>query len=90
MTICHGLKMRASDGKNRLTDVADQDQMFRLIQSIPSPKAEPIKRWIAQVASLSKKNNPTGFAENRTVAKAGGKVAKQTRDNMEAQFGRNM
>ena len=198
VTNCHALKMRASDGKNRLTDVADQEQMFRLIQSIPSPKAEPIKRWIAQVASeridemqdpelaiergyeyyrrkgygdkwieqrmqgkatrkeltdewkrcgvkdsqyatltdiitkewsgfttreykgfkglkkenlrdhmtnletaintlaeaftteLSKKNNPTGFAENRTVAKAGGKVAKQTRDNMEAQLGRSI
>ena len=198
VTNCHALKMRASDGKNRLTDVADQEQMFRLIQSIPSPKAEPIKRWIAQVASeridemqdpelaiergyeyyrrkgygekwieqrmqgkatrkeltdewkrcgvkdsqyatltdiitkewsgfttreykefkglkkenlrdhmtnletaintlaeaftteLSKKNNPTGFAENRIVAKAGGKVAKQTRDNMEAQLGRSI
>ncbi len=198
VTNCHALKMQASDGKNRLTDVADQEQMFRLIQSIPSPKAEPIKRWIAQVASerldemqdpelaiergyeyyrrkgygekwieqrmqgkavrkeltdewkrcgvqdnqyatltdiitkewsgfttreykefkglkkenlrdhmtnletaintlaeaftteLSKKNNPTGFAENRTVAKAGGKVAKQTRDNMEAQLGRSI
>ena len=198
VTNCHALKMRASDGKNRLTDVADQEQMFRLIQSIPSPKAEPIKRWIAQVASeridemqdpelaiergyeyyrrkgygekwieqrmqgkavrkeltdewkrcgvqdnqyatltdiitkewsgfttreykefkglkkenlrdhmtnletaintlaeaftteLSKKNNPTGFAENRIVAKAGGKVAKQTRDNMEVQLGRSI
>ena len=45
------LKMPASDGKMRLTDVADQEQMFRLIQSIPSPRAEPIKRWIAHVAS---------------------------------------
>ena len=198
VTNCHTLKMQASDGKNRLTDVADQEQMFRLIQSIPSPKAEPIKRWIAQVASerldemqdpelaiergyeyyrrkgygekwieqrmqgkatrkeltdewkrcgvkdsqyatltdiitkewsgfttreykdykglkkenlrdhmtnletaintlaeaftteLSKKNNPTSFAENRNVAKAGGKVAKQTRDNMEAQLGRSI
>ena len=198
VTNCHALKMRASDGKNRLTDVADQEQMFRLIQSIPSPKAEPIKRWIAQVASerldemqdpelaiergyeyyrrkgygekwieqrmqgkatrkeltdewkrcgvkdsqyatltdiitkewsgfttreykdykglkkenlrdhmtnletaintlaeaftteLSKKNNPTSFMENRNVAKAGGKVAKQTRDNMEAQLGRSI
>ena len=45
------LKMPAADGKMRMTDVADQEQMFRLIQSIPSPKAEPIKRWIAQVAS---------------------------------------
>ena len=198
VTNCHALKMQASDGKNRLTDVADQEQMFRLIQSIPSPKAEPIKRWIAQVASerldemqdpelaiergyeyyrrkgygekwieqrmqgkairkeltdewkrcgvkdsqyatltdiitkewsgfttreykdykglkkenlrdhmtnletaintlaeaftteLSKKNNPTSFMANRTVAKAGGKVAKQTRDNMEAQLGRSI
>ena len=198
VTNCHALKMRASDGKNRFTDVADQEQMFRLIQSIPSPKAEPIKRWIAQVASerldemqdpelaiergyeyyrrkgygekwieqrmqgkatrkeltdelkrcgvkdsqyatlteiitkewsgfttreykdykglkkenlrdhmtnletaintlaeaftteLSKKNNPTSFVENRNVANAGGKVAKQTRDNMEAQLGRSI
>ena len=50
-TICSILKMPASDGKMRLTDVADQEQMFRLIQSIPSPKAEPIKQWIARVAS---------------------------------------
>ena len=198
VTNCHALKMPAADGKMRLTDVADQEQLFRLIQSIPSPKAEPIKRWIAQVASerrdemqdpelaiergyeyyrrkgygekwieqrmqgkairkeltdewkrcgvedrqyatlidiitkewsgfttreykdykglkkenlrdhmtnletaintlaeaftteLSKKNNPTSFAENRNVAKAGGKVAKQTRDNMEAQLGRSI
>ena len=197
-TICSTLKMLAADGKMRSTDVADQEQMFRLIQSIPSPKAEPIKRWIAQVASeridemqdpelaiergyeyyrrkgygekwieqrmqgkatrkeltdewkrcgvkdnqyatltdiitrewsgfttreykdfkglkkenlrdhmtnletaintlaeaftteLSKKNNPTTFAENKSVAKAGGKVAKQTRENMEAQLGRSI
>ena len=50
-TICSTLKMPASDGKMRLTDVADQVQLFRLIQSIPSPKAEPIKQWIARVAS---------------------------------------
>ena len=50
-TICSTLKMRASDGKMRLTDVADQEGMFRLIQSIPSPKAEPVKQWIAKVAS---------------------------------------
>ena len=42
--------MRAADGKMRLTDVADTEQLFRLIQSIPSPKAEPFKLWIAQVA----------------------------------------
>jgi hypothetical protein len=44
------LKMKAEDGKMRLTDVADTEQLFRLIQSIPSPKAEPFKLWIAQVA----------------------------------------
>jgi len=44
------LKMQASDGKNYLTDVADTEQLFRLIQSIPSPKAEPFKIWLAQVA----------------------------------------
>jgi prophage antirepressor-like protein len=44
------LKMKAPDGKMRLTDVANTDQLFRLIQSIPSPKAEPFKLWIAQVA----------------------------------------
>ena len=51
VTNCHGLKMMAQDGKMRLTDVADAEQLFRLIQSIPSPKAEPFKLWLAQVAS---------------------------------------
>jgi hypothetical protein len=51
VTNCHGLKMLAADGKTRLTDVADTEQLFRLIQSIPSPKAEPFKLWLAQVAS---------------------------------------
>ena len=51
VTNCHQLKMRAADGKMRLTDVADTEQLFRIIQSIPSPKAEPFKQWMAQVAS---------------------------------------
>ncbi|OHE07090.1 MAG: antirepressor [Sulfurimonas sp. RIFCSPLOWO2_12_FULL_36_74] len=51
VTNCHTLKMRAEDGKMRLTDVADTEQLFRLIQSIPSPKAEPFKLWLARVAS---------------------------------------
>lgn len=50
-TNCSQLKLRAEDGKMRLTDVADQEQLFRIIQSIPSPKAEPFKVWMAQVAS---------------------------------------
>lgn len=51
VTNCHALKMIAADGKMRMTDVADTEQLFRLIQSIPSPKAEPFKLWLAQVAS---------------------------------------
>ncbi len=51
VTNCNGLKMQAPDGKMRVTDVADTEQLFRLIQSIPSPKAEPFKVWLAQVAS---------------------------------------
>ena len=51
VTNCNALKLRAADGKMRLTDVADTEQLFRLIQSIPSPKAEPFKRWMAQVAA---------------------------------------
>ena len=51
VTNCHQLKLRAEDGKMRLTDVADTEQLFRIIQSIPSPKAEPFKRWMAQVAA---------------------------------------
>jgi prophage antirepressor-like protein len=50
-TNCSQLKMRAADGKLYLTDVADTEQLFRLIQSIPSPKAEPFKRWLAEVAA---------------------------------------
>ena len=51
VTNCNRLKLCASDGKLRLTDVADTEQLFRIIQSIPSPKAEPFKVWMAQVAS---------------------------------------
>lgn len=52
VTNCNTLKLRAADGKMRMTDVADTEQLFRLIQSIPSPKAEPFKQWMAQVAAL--------------------------------------
>ena len=51
VTNCHGLKMRAADGKSRMTDVADTEQLLRIIQSIPSKKAEPFKLWLAEVAS---------------------------------------
>ena len=50
VTNCHGLKMTAPDGRMRLTDVADVEQLFRLVQSIPSPKAEPFKLWLSSLA----------------------------------------
>ena len=51
VTNCHQLKLRAADGKLRYSDVADLEQMLRLVQSIPSKKAEPIKRWLAEVGA---------------------------------------
>ncbi|MBI4843763.1 MAG: phage antirepressor [Nitrospirae bacterium] len=49
MTFCHGLKLPAADGKNYETDCANTEGIFRLIQSIPSPQAEPFKHWLAKV-----------------------------------------
>ena len=51
VTKCHQLKLQAADGKYYKTDVADTEQLFRLVQSIPSPKAEPFKQWMAEVAA---------------------------------------
>jgi hypothetical protein len=51
VTNCHGLKMKAEDRKMRVTDVADTEELLRLIQSIPSPRAEPFKMWLAKVGS---------------------------------------
>ena len=62
VTNCHGLKMTAHDGKKRLTDVADTEQLLRIIQSIPSPKAEPFKLWLAQVG---RKPPPRKFPSRR-------------------------
>ena len=66
VTNCHGLKMKAIDGKMRTTDVADTEQLLRLIQSIPSPKAEPFKLWLAKVTTteISKGNQQK---ENRKI-----------------------
>ena len=50
VTNCHQFKLRAADGKMRMSDVADQEQIFRIIQSVHSPKAEPFKQWMAMVA----------------------------------------
>jgi DNA-damage-inducible protein D len=70
VTDCHGLKMTAADGKQRMTDVADTEQLLRLIQSIPSPKAEPFKMWLAQVGyeRLEEIENPELAAKRmRTI-----------------------
>jgi hypothetical protein len=60
VTNCHALKMEAVDGKMRLTDVADTEQLLRLIQSVPSPKAEPFKVWLAKVGNerIEENENP--------------------------------
>lgn len=60
VTNCHQLKMPAADGKMRLTDVADTEQLLRIIQSVPSPKAEPFKMWLAKVgtARLAQMQDP--------------------------------
>jgi uncharacterized protein YukE len=60
VTNCNGLKMQAPDGKMRMTDVADTEQLLRLIQSIPSPKAEPFKQWLAKTGyeRIEESQNP--------------------------------
>ena len=68
VTNCHGLKMLATDGKMRMTDVADIEQLFRLIQSIPSKKAEPFKLWLAKVGSET--NRKTEFV-HKTLFRIG-------------------
>jgi hypothetical protein len=63
-TNCRQLKMTASDGKQRLTDVADMETLLRVIQSIPSPKAEPIKRWLAKVGAKQLQDTLPGDTMN--------------------------
>ena len=75
VTNCNALKMTASDGTQRLTDVAHTEQLFRLVQSIPSPKAEPFKRWLAKVGyeRLEEIENPElAAARMRELYKAKG------------------
>ena len=67
VTKCHSLKMIAKDGKNRMTDVVDIEEMFRLIESIPSKKAEPIKLWLAR---LGKERIDEEFDPEITINKA--------------------
>ena len=74
-TNCSQLKLQSSDGKKYLTDVADVEQLSRLIQSIPSPKAEPFKLWLSQ---------------SQEIAKQGGKIAGNTRKEIEDKTGKKI
>jgi hypothetical protein len=102
VTNCNGLKMLAPDGKMRMTDVADIEQLFRLIQSIPSPKAEPFKLWLAHLGRqrLDQLQDPElsieqaivdyrrqGHAE---VARQGGTVARNARLELEQKTGQKV
>lgn len=89
-TICRQLKLKAIDGKMRETDVADMQGIFRIIQSIPSPKAEPFKVWLVETATkdIAESTNPQGLKENKEVAKQGGGIAGNARKEIEAKTGK--
>ena len=96
-TICTPTRMKASDGKTYQTQSADLEGIFRIIQSIPSPKAEPLKRWLAEVGAqriatteISRQRNPKGFDESRQTAQAGGRIAKNARKDLEQELGHSV
>ena len=71
VTKCNGLKMKAADGKQRVTDAADSATLLRIIQSVPSPKAEPVKQWLARVGArrLEEVTQPIDAADvSQTIA----------------------
>ena len=76
VTNCHQLKLPSSDGKKYMTDVADLQGIFRIIQSIPSKKAEPVKQWLAQLGAQT--------------AKEGGEVARSARADIESRLGHSV
>ena len=92
MTNCHQLKLRAADGKLRYSDVADLEQMLRLVQSIPSKKAEPIKRWLAELTTtnITKEEHPQTMSEHAQVAERGGSVARVAKEAFEQQTGKKV
>ena len=92
VTNCHELKMQAADGKYYKTDCMTTKQVLRLVQSIPSPKTEPFKLWLAEVSTtaISKTKEPKTFEESKTVAAEGGKSAHTARKNLEKQIGQSV
>ena len=90
-TVCRQFKMEAPDGKKRKTDCANTEGVLRIIQSIPSPKAEPFKRWLAKVTTeISEQEKPDTFTDNKKVAKRGGTVAGNARKDTEKELGRSI
>lgn len=92
VTNCHQLKLRAEDGKQRLTDVADAEQLLRLIQSIPSPKAEPFKLWLAKVGyeRIQDMSDPSLSVDRaRDFWKSAGRSEKWIQQRMMGQETRN-
>ncbi len=99
-TVCRQFKMEAPDGKQRKTDCANTEGILRIIQSIPSPKAEPFKRWLAKVGyervgekvttEISEQEKPDTFTDNKKVAKRGGAVAGNARKDTEKELGRSI
>lgn len=87
VTDCHQLKMMAGDGKLRLTDVADPETLLRIIQSVPSPKAEPIKLWLAKVGyeRIQDMGDP---ARSLDRARQYGRIAKRARCELEQKTGK--
>lgn len=86
VTFCHGLKLPASDGKNYETDCASPEGIFRIIQSIPSPKAEPFKRWLAKVGyeRMQEIENPElATKRTRMLYKLKGLKRQNLRDHMD-------
>ena len=102
-TNCRKLKMKSSkDGKMYKTDTLDTEGIFRLIESVPSSKAEPFKMWLASLGKeiidevfdpeiatreLAKEHKPFGLEQNKRIAKMGGSAAKAARDNIEKNLG---
>ncbi len=92
VTKCHALKMVAADGKMRLTDAADTETMFRLIQSVPSPKAEPVKLWLARVGyeRIEEINDPEkALNRSRDYGQRMGRSQKWVQQRMMGQEVRN-
>jgi hypothetical protein len=87
-TNCSQLKMQSADGKFYKTDVADTEQLFRLIQSIPSPKAEPFKLWLAQVASVYDFLRPENKGKKVYVSNGSSCLAAGTQDQLREKIGK--